>query len=182
MKRIIRLIVHLLAIVSFALAVATVVFWTRSYKAEQCCEWNIPSQNGAIIVSRGEVMFSTVLIPYKAGDENRWGNARSRPRWKLEFGTTTFIVRDFIKQSPTSDTRLFAAGSFMLTRYVSYYTAYFLYIPCWFITIIGMGLPILRIISFGRRRRMTSGRCSQCGYDLRATPERCPECGTVASP
>jgi hypothetical protein len=44
-------------------------------------------------------------------------------------------------------------------------------------------LPCCWIVSFRRRKLATAqafrGGCQRCGYDLRATPGRCPECGTV---
>jgi hypothetical protein len=36
-----------------------------------------------------------------------------------------------------------------------------------------------RILVLLRRQRHRGAFCVNCGYDLRATPERCPECGTA---
>lgn len=55
-------------------------------------------------------------------------------------------------------------------------------VPHWFPILLFGTLPsswLLRWLRRRRRRRWTeANRCSRCGYDLRATTGRCPECGT----
>jgi hypothetical protein len=53
---------------------------------------------------------------------------------------------------------------------------YLLAIPDWFVIGLFLLIPMRR---WKKRLLVQQGRCVQCGYDLRATPDRCPECGGI---
>jgi hypothetical protein len=84
-------------------------------------------------------------------------------RWHLDKNRTVVWTRGDPRAVDTDD--------------VAYFTA-----PLWFPFAAGAALPALRLVRFLRRRgRRRAGACLICGYDLRATPGRCPECGETAT-
>jgi hypothetical protein len=65
----------------------------------------------------------------------------------------------------------------------------FTFIPMWLIAAVTAILPLWWALPFSVRgvrqilehRKRRNGFCIGCGYDLRATPNQCPECGTIPS-
>jgi hypothetical protein len=52
--------------------------------------------------------------------------------------------------------------------------------PHWFLLPFFAAMPLMGLRrTWIRRRRARMGLCVKCGYDLRASPDRCPECGAT---
>jgi hypothetical protein len=75
-----------------------------------------------------------------------------------------------------------ATVSFLGFVYINERTGLTLIVPYWFL-LLGSALAPGRWLWLRARdrRRLSGNKCGQCGYDLRASPERCPECGTTAT-
>ena len=54
------------------------------------------------------------------------------------------------------------------------------YVPtCFAVAVLLAPMALLTVRRLRRGRRVAVGARASCGYDLRATPGRCPECGAV---
>ena len=111
------------------------------------------------------------------GDQSRLLNADvgrafqqdSRPAQRRR---ASLAWNQMLSQEMTLSMRLAALGDASSTRWqVSF--------PAWLLALCAAILPAAWSAGLARRsRRRLQNHCISCGYDLRASPERCPECGT----
>ena len=87
---------------------------------------------------------------------------------------------DFLPHFPT-DTRLHRSGILLSYHHESEFGRERAWtLPYWLLEVGWMALATgLTYSALQRKRRRDHGLCSRCGYDLRPTPNGCPECGTV---
>jgi hypothetical protein len=71
-------------------------------------------------------------------------------------------------------------GGSMVTAHIVNFRCWQLAIPYWMPAVAAAVLPAARLWAVRRRgARKAQGKCVGCGYDLRGSPARCPECGAV---
>ena len=177
-----RILLNLATLASLLLAVAAAGLWARSYHSfDEYRTLNAETRRLVMVVStRGGLQV--------AGIEDVWNHdGRSGLPWEVGWSSRPLTPQGVDRQlmeghAPTRDVRRFG---FRLLRGGTFYGSRFwsLRIPYWFLTLLSLPLPAWRIVHWRRHRRhRTKGHCPACGYDLRATPDRCPECGRPATP
>ena len=82
---------------------------------------------------------------------------------------------------PTADSRWrFAGIAYARSDLGTGHRYVLITVPYWILVAFAAVLPTLRVLRVRRSRAVRlAGLCPRCNYDLRATPDRCPECGTV---
>jgi hypothetical protein len=175
---------NLAVVVSVVLCMLTVLCWIRSHsvvddvgRSGTRYSWFVLSDRGRIWVEvwgPGRISYSSTRVgEWHWESESQFERDGSRRRRRAipwfqprswELGGFAFTIELATKYTYTDSRRAFG-------------------VPYWFVTADWTIVPALWIwFRLRRRRTHREGLCPVCGYDLRATPDRCPECGTSVKP
>jgi hypothetical protein len=163
MSRVWRRIFNLLALMSLLLFAITLAFAVRSMwiwdawdqrTSEMITVNSVHSNRGSIRIFLGNPQF----LLGRGATEVKWEWWRGKANW----AGTPYGLEPVLGVAYRA---LPAAGAVML-------------IPYWLVLVVSGGMPGVWGIRRWRRWRTKENVCAVCGYDLRASIGRCPECGS----
>jgi hypothetical protein len=176
---------NVLAVLSLLLCVGISALWIRGgwmyysvwgiYHAKQAAAWPGIGPGGGIDSEPGRMSF---WMSRKAGaDKPNWLHFESTPArrfqddWTQNVLEPRFRLMGFryytIDDSPTYKGASPTALGFNVD------------LPDWFLVAVTATAPALWLRRRLKKKPLPEFACRTCGYDLRATPWRCPECGTI---
>jgi hypothetical protein len=162
-----RRLFNLLAALSLLMCVATVALWVHCSSRCECFVWEGSRWEISLLASRHEMALAIELFDRPMG--YRGPKHRSlRP---------VFVI-DLQQRCPH-----FIGGAgfgFGYGAAIPVQHQFGLFLPPSLVVVAASGLAVYFRHRAKRSIRLP-GMCPSCGYDLRATPDRCPECGTVAA-
>jgi hypothetical protein len=171
MTDMLRRLFTILSALSLLLCMGACVLWVRSCFACDQLEISRPVSGPllgeivCLISNRGIFEFTREAGPMCVGRGIHFtGDSRGGWVWS---GSPKFFWHGFGFDSQGDDIGRMPYAFWVLST------------PYWSMALAWSILPTVWLFRW-RRRAGQTGECIACGYDLRATPNRCPECGTFA--
>jgi hypothetical protein len=191
-----RRLVRLLICVWLTLYVAAVGLWIFSYARPTVLTRRTSTHVMIVWIARGQIAaerFASPITEWEAVgwfcstvDANppaNWSSLGPRdPGSRLNLHLGRFLCSASVGgRVPIASGGGLGNGSFV-PGYFDFPPSVRIAFPIWFGVLVLSSPGIAAVVRRAQRARRVARRCCRvCGYDLRATPERCPECGTATA-
>ena len=179
-----KIAVTIAATLSLLCAIAALILGVRSYWRPENIGWMRSFRDGGSISTTN----SFCITPWNGKFSLNVGRVRTDGYTTLQVGQSEseFVWRAMPSgpglRYPAQNRFGFGYDNNDMTSNGAFYQfSRSITFPAWFAVMLFSILPLIWFLRFRRARRRESGikqgLCPVFGYDLRATPARCPECG-----
>jgi hypothetical protein len=168
----------LLVAFSLLLFLMICILWLRSYRSQEKLTWITVDGYRSVWTAKGSLEISLFQSQNSYKPSETAGPKYSSDMPNPPFNGLLFLDFDYPLATFDWQHAGFAWHQVRETRFGRLHAVGF--VPFWSVALLTALLPAIWIAHrFRFHNRQNSGLCANCGYDLRATPERCPECGSI---